>query len=112
MKSASKHWSLQRLSSLPLIPISLYFATQLEFLTTKSRMEFVAWAGQSVTTACLVIFIACAFYHARLGMEEIVTDYIHTPKQKAFLLFLNRFFFFSLGAMSILAVLTLHFGKF
>lgn len=112
MNSASKHWSLQRLSALPLIPTSIYFVTQLDFLTTKSRMEFIAWAGQPVTAACLLVFIACAFYHARLGMEEIIIDYIHTPWHKATWLFLNKLLFLSIGVMSVLAVFTLRFGKF
>lgn len=112
MKGARSHWLLLRAMSLPLIPLAFYFLTQAEYMTTRSRMEFLAWAGQPVTAAALFVFVVCAFYHAMLGMEEIIIDYIPAKNQKALALLLNKVFFAATGLISLYAVLVIKFGKF
>jgi succinate dehydrogenase / fumarate reductase membrane anchor subunit len=112
MKDCTKHWWLQRLSALPLIPLFFYFLGQTEHLAAKDRMEFVNWAKQPVPAAALLLFILCAFYHARLGMEEIIEDYIPDPAQKTAALLVNKVFFFGLGLASFYAVTMIRFGSF
>jgi len=110
VKECTKHWLTQRLASLPLIPLFFYFFTQLERMTSRNRLEFIDWVRQPVTAAALLIFIACAFYHARLGVDEIVADYLPAPKRKAAALLANKIFFSVLGIACLYAVLAISFG--
>jgi succinate dehydrogenase / fumarate reductase membrane anchor subunit len=111
MKDCTKHWWLLRLASLPLIPLFFYFLTQTEHLAAKDRMEFVTWVKQPFPAAALIAFIVCAFYHARLGMEEIIEDYIPSAGQKAAALLVNKIFFFGLGLAAVYAVVVIRFGN-
>ncbi|MBI3440654.1 MAG: succinate dehydrogenase, hydrophobic membrane anchor protein [Proteobacteria bacterium] len=108
MKSAGKHWLLLRLSALPLIPLVLYFLTQVEHLTTKNRHEFVSWAAQPLNTTALLLFIFCAFYHGCGGIGEIIEDYIPAARQRSVLLSLNKIIFAALGLVSIYALLAIN----
>lgn len=111
MKGCTRHWLLLRFTSLPLIPLFFYFLMQAEHLVTKDRMAFIQWAKQPITTSAIVLFIICAFYHAQLGMEEIIIDYIPAEKQRMVALLLNKAFFSILGIAAVYAALALHFGK-
>jgi succinate dehydrogenase / fumarate reductase membrane anchor subunit len=102
---------MQRLTSLPLIPLFFYFLTQTEHLAARDRMAFVNWVKQPLTAAALVVFILCAFYHARLGMEEIIEDYIPAPGQKSAALILNKMFFFGFGLAALYAVAMIFLGN-
>ena len=112
MQKDIKHWSVTRLTSLPLVPLFLYFIAQGEYLTTRSRMELISWVKQPLATGALLLFIICAFWHARLGMEEIIIDYIPSKNVQALTLLVNKFFFIILGAACVYAVLAISFGKF
>ena len=111
MKENTRHWLILRLTSLPLIPLLFYFVGQIEHLTAKNRVEFTGWIKQPSAAIALLIFIACAFYHACLGMEEIIVDYIPAEKQKSAVMLANKMFFSILGLTSVYAVLAIHFGK-
>ncbi len=112
MNEASKHWSLLRAAALPMIPLFFYFVTQLEYLTTRSRDVFIGWVKQPETTACLLLFILCAFYHGSQGIGEIIEDYVPPGNIKTLSLRLNQAFFFILGGGCFYAVLAISFGKF
>ena len=110
--SGVKHWRALRTLSLPLIPLSFYFLLHVDALTTSSRMGFIAWAGEPVAAFALIVFIICAFYHACLGMEEIMLDYIQPEGAKVAALLANKMFFAGLGIASLYAVLAISFGSF
>ena len=112
MQKDIKHWSIMRLAAMPLVPLFIYFVGQSEFITTKSRPVFITWVKEPLTTAALLLFIACAFCHARLGMEEIIIDYVPSKNAQALSLWINKLFFFALGAACVYAVLAISFGKF
>jgi len=112
MKTAVKHWSLLRLASLPLIPLAFYFIAQANFLATKSRMVFVSWVKQPETAAAIVVFILCSFFHACLGVDEIIEDYVSSKPVKAAALLANKIFFAVLGALSLYATIAIFTGKF
>ena len=76
------------------------------------RMEFISWLKQPFTTFAVVLFIVCSFYHACLGVDEIVEDYVSAKSLRVLSLGLNRMFFFGLGAAALYATLAISFGKF
>ena len=112
MQENVKHWSMTRLTSLPLVPLFIYFIAQSEFITTKSRAVLISWVKEPVATGCLLLFIVCAFWHARLGMEEIIIDYIPLKNLQALTLWVNKLFFFVLGTACFYAVLKISFGNY
>ncbi len=100
--NAKKHWKALRAASLPLVPLFIYFLFQKGLFAT-DRETFMQAAGSPVTGVFLLVFIACAFYHAALGIEEIIVDYVDAPAKW---LRLNTFIFAALGLVSAFAVIS------
>ena len=112
MQKDIKHWTVTRLTSLPLIPLFIYFIAQSEYIITKSRPVFITWVKEPVATIALLLFIVCAFWHARLGMEEIIIDYVPSKNLQALSLWVNKLFFLVLGVACLYAVLKINLGNF
>ncbi len=112
MKSCTKHWLVIRLTSLPLVPLFFYFLLNMQELATKDRMEFIDWVQQPVTAGALGLFVICAFYHACLGMEEIIVDYVSEQKLQFSALLMSKAFFSLLGLVSLYTLQSIYFGTF
>jgi succinate dehydrogenase / fumarate reductase membrane anchor subunit len=111
MQKDIKHWTITRLTSLPLALLFFYFLAQKEYLTTRVRMEFISWLQAPVATGAALIFIICAFWHARLGMEEIIIDYVPSKNTQTLSLWINKIIFFVLGVACLYAVCEISFRK-
>jgi succinate dehydrogenase / fumarate reductase membrane anchor subunit len=105
------HWWLQRLTALALIPLSVWFTYELlTVMLHADRYIAAQWFRHSAHAVLMVLFLAVTFAHAKLGAQVVVEDYVKQPVVKYVLLLVNTFVCFALGALSILAVLKLHFG--
>ena len=72
------HWWVQRLTSLALIPLTLWFVWSLVHLTGAPYAAVRAWAGSPVNATLLLALIAATFQHMHLGVQVVAEDYIHT----------------------------------
>jgi succinate dehydrogenase hydrophobic membrane anchor protein len=84
----------------------------LQFLASTERMEFIKWLKKPVASIAVILFVLCSFYHACLGMDEVIEDYIPSTRAKTVCLILNRMLFFVLGVTAVYSVLAIGFRKF
>lgn len=112
MQKDIRHWTITRLTSLPLVPLFFYFISQSEYILTKSRPVLITWMKEPLTTGCLILFIICGFWHAKLGMEEIFIDYVPSKAAQALCIWLNAVIFLLLGIACLYAMLSISFGNF
>lgn len=71
------HWWTQRLTSLALVPLTLWFVFSLVQLTGAPYADVRVWAGSTVHATLLLALIAATFQHLHLGVQTIAEDYIH-----------------------------------
>jgi len=109
-KSGVKHWLNARLTAIPLMFLFFYFIWQIKYITTHDHAVFIHWVGKPINSIFLIFFIFCAFYHASLGIEEIVTDYVHSGTKKILALIFNKLLFLIMGIISIYSILSISFG--
>jgi succinate dehydrogenase membrane anchor subunit len=106
-KEGVAHWWAQRITALALIPLSLWFVAGIVFLIDVDRATAVQWLGSPVTLGLMSLFLIAVIYHAVLGLQVIIEDYIHTHAVKLTLVLIIQFAGFALAAAGIVAMLLL-----
>ncbi len=109
-KDGTAHFWRVRVTSVVLVPLSLFAVGLVISLVGASFAETRATLAQPLVALFLGLFVVISLDHMRSGMEEIILDYIHGELGKVILLILNTCFTVILGAASILALLKIVFG--
>ena len=80
--NASRKWILQRISALLVAPLIVWFCVSLISLSTSSYEEVMNFFGNPMFSWLTIILLVAGFFHAKIGLNEIVEDYIQNEKIK------------------------------
>ena len=69
-----------------------------------------AWAGQPLNAILLILLVTGAFYHAALGLQVVIEDYVHNEACKIASLTAMTFAVVIVGIACVVSVLKLAFG--
>jgi succinate dehydrogenase / fumarate reductase membrane anchor subunit len=108
-KEGVHHWWLQRLTSIALVPLTIWFVVSLLSLPSFEHVTVVSWMAQTSTALLLILFILVATWHSQLGVRVVVEDYVHGGS-KTLTLVLVTFIHAVVAAAGIFAVLKVAFG--
>ena len=108
-KEGVHHWWLQRLTSIALVPLTIWFVVSLLSLSSFEHVTVIAWMANSWTALFLVLFILVATWHSQLGVRVVVEDYVHGGS-KTLTLVVITFIHAVVAAAGIFAVLKVAFG--
>lgn len=107
--SGTHHFWVLRVSALALVPLSVWFMVELlTNLVGAERGMIGQWFQHPVRAVLMALLLVSLFLHSRLGVQEIIEDYVPSKGKKLAGLILNSSFHYGLAAMSLLAVLHLH----
>jgi succinate dehydrogenase / fumarate reductase membrane anchor subunit len=109
-KEGVSHWWVQRVTAVALVPLVLWFTVSMLSIVRADYDSAVHWVGQPFNTVLLVALLVGAFYHALLGLQVVIEDYVHAEGTKVMTLLIMKFIMVLLGASAILAVLRIAFG--
>lgn len=104
-KQGVHHWWLQRLTSVALVPLTVWFLVSLLSLPALDHATVSAWLGQSWSALLLILLVVVASWHSQLGLRVIVEDYVHGSGARTVLLVAIGFAHVLLAAAAVLAVL-------
>ena len=108
-KDGTHHFWHQRLTALLQIPLVLWLAFSLASLPT-DHATLVGWIEQPMVTVFLSILIASIFYHAKMGLQVIIEDYISNHAQRLMALLFSNTLCLLFGAAGVISVLRISFG--
>ncbi len=109
-KEGVGHWWAQRLTSLALVPLSVWFVASVVALTGADYASVRDWIGSPPVAGLLVLLIVTIFYHAALGLQVVIEDYVHHEGAKLAALLAVNGLAILLALAGVLAVLAVLFG--
>ncbi len=108
-KDGTHHFWHQRLTTLLLIPLVLWLGFSLAAMPV-DHATLVDWVGQPLVTIALVLLIGTTFYHAKLGLQVVIEDYVASHSRRTIALLLSSFLCLLFGLVGVVAVLKIAFG--
>ena len=85
----SHHWLLQRFTAAGNLLTVGYLVFSFLLLTDYSYDNVRLWLSQPLPVLAIALMIVSVFWHARLGLQVLVEDYMHGANRFAAILLLN-----------------------
>ena len=85
-KEGVKHWMAQRFTAILNIPLTIWFVYQIFNAGFDVHGMIPVWMNSPVNSGLLILFTISIFYHAMLGVQVVIEDYVHNeflPPQSA-----------------------------
>jgi succinate dehydrogenase / fumarate reductase, membrane anchor subunit len=103
-KEGVQHWWRERVTAVALTPLTLWFIASMIACGGSDYIALIAWLRTPFSTLMMVLLLAALFYHAAIGLQVIIEDYVHSSV-KVLALIIMRLSCFTLAVAGILAVL-------
>ncbi|MEA2779333.1 MAG: succinate dehydrogenase / fumarate reductase, rane anchor subunit [Rhodospirillaceae bacterium] len=84
------HWWTQRVTAVLLIPLVLWFVAGLVYHTGADHAAVTLWLGNPVTYGLMLVLLGATFWHAALGLQVVIEDYVHGEAPKIALILLSQ----------------------
>ncbi len=105
----SHEWWRQRVTAIALVPLTFWFALSVARLPGMEYGEVLDWIKDPWNSILLLSFIIVVAYHALLGLQVVIEDYVHTDWIKIFALLGTKLVFSFLGLAALYATLRIIF---
>lgn len=105
------HWVNERLTSIALVPLLLWFIISAVALSGASYEETRAWLAAPFNTTAMLLLIGTMFWHTALGLQVIIEDYVHHEGAKLASLMAANFACAALGLACAVATLKVSLGS-
>lgn len=103
-KSGTSHWWMQRVTAVALIPLSYWLITFLNLSLNAPYQQTVEWLAIPLNTLCIVAWVLAVFYHAALGLQVVIEDYIAAEGVKIAAVWTVNLSFLLLALAALIAV--------
>ena len=110
-KSGTGHFIAQRVTAIALLLTGLYVLGMLLFSLHGGYAAAHAAVVRPFNAVVLVAFLVAMCWHAALGVQVVIEDYVHTPFASITLLLLNRFVFAFAAIAGVLSVVRVALGN-
>jgi succinate dehydrogenase / fumarate reductase membrane anchor subunit len=95
---------MQRVTAVALIPLSFWLINFLGLSLTVPYKQTLAWLAAPVNSVCIIAWIMAVFYHAALGLQVVIEDYVAAEGPKIISIWVVNLFFLFLAITALLAV--------
>ena len=109
-KTGTDHFIQQRITAVALVFTGLYVIALLLCNVHGGYDAMQAALAHPGNAVVVIAFLLAMTWHASLGMQVVIEDYVHTPAWSVTFLLLNRFVFAIAAIAGVLAVLKISLG--
>lgn len=76
------HWMLQRFTAIGNLVLVLFLAGSIVMLPDLSYATVTGYFGDPLPATAMALLIVSTFWHARLGLQVMIDDYVDEPGNK------------------------------
>ena len=110
-KDGTRHWWMQRITAIALIPLSVWLVGSLVAIGAADHAQTVHWIRSPAVSIALLLTIAALFHHAQLGMQVIIEDYVQVEWKKIAALIAVKLIAIAVAASAAFSVLKIALGS-
>jgi len=105
----SQHWLAQRITAIALLPLTLWLSVAVVLLPTADYEAVTSWIASPGNAFLLAGFLIASVYHAMLGLQVVIEDYIHAERIKAAGIMACKLLLSFLGLAGLIAIIRIMF---
>ena len=75
-RAGAVHWWLQRVTSLALVPLTLWFLCGMIRMLGATRDDIVSWMAGPLPIVLMIALVIATFHHLQAGMQVVIEDYV------------------------------------
>jgi succinate dehydrogenase / fumarate reductase membrane anchor subunit len=109
-RGGSSHWYAQRVTAVALVLLALWLVVSLASLADASYEQVTGWLRWPLNSALALLLVVVAAWHAVLGLQVVVEDYVADKGKRLLVLIAIKFAFVVAAVVGVLAVLRIAFG--
>jgi succinate dehydrogenase / fumarate reductase membrane anchor subunit len=109
-KEGVGHWWSQRVTSVALVLLGLWFVASLLRMPNLGHELVTAWIAMPLNAVLLLLLIGTLVYHSQLGVQVVVEDYVQHHGLKVATMLLLTFAHVVVAALATFAVLRIALG--
>ena len=94
------HWLLQRFTAIGNLILVVWLVVSFALMSSYDHASMQAWLAKPLPATAMILLIVSTFWHARLGVQVFMEDYVYDHGLK----------FASLAALNVLALAGAAFG--
>jgi succinate dehydrogenase / fumarate reductase membrane anchor subunit len=103
------HWLLHRFTAIGNLVLVLWLVFSLAIMPDYSYATMHGWLSQPFAATAIILLILSTFWHARLGMQVMIEDYVYGANRFALIVLLNLIFI-AAGVYGIVSVIRIALG--
>jgi len=77
-KDGTRHWIVQRVTAVALVPLCVWLIWLVLALLHADYAHARALVHHPLAAVSLAVFSVVTFWHAQLGLQVVIEDYVHT----------------------------------
>ncbi len=81
-KGGTHHWFMARVTSIALLPLTMWLVFALVFMAGQGHAATAAWIGRPFNAVLLLAFLAAAFHHTAAGLQVVIEDYVRCEAKR------------------------------
>ena len=109
-KEGAGHWYAQRVTAIAQAILGLWFLFALATLDGLDLAHVRAWVASPIVASLLLLYIATLAWHAILGLQVVIEDYVGAKSLRLAALISIKFALVLAGVAAAIAVLRLALG--
>ena len=103
-RKGTRHWRMQRVSSVALLPLSIIFALTFGTALGSGYEAVVSTYSSPFNALAAILFFGVGLFHLQQGLQVVIEDYVHGQSGAA-LHFFNSTLCICLGVAGIYAIM-------